>query len=97
MKACSDIQLTLVSIGADGFSCNSTLIKPFLQRMNGFDLAIRYHTLDFPNGEGPSLTEALLTQHEKHWWGQYKSEDIQEHFHGSPLIGSSAKTKELVA
>ncbi|KAF2442461.1 hypothetical protein P171DRAFT_446148 [Karstenula rhodostoma CBS 690.94] len=89
---------TIVSIGSDGFSCNTGLIQPFLERVVSCDMVIRHNFIAYRNGNGPSLNETLLLlRYGLCWWKDYRSECILQELNGSLPPGSLQKIDELIA
>jgi hypothetical protein len=97
VKRASDTP-TIVSIGADGFACASSLIKDFLERNKPFRLVCRFHIIKTPNTTNSlSLTEALLTKKGDGWWRVYESKDILQRLRGASNFADKIAVDELVA
>jgi hypothetical protein len=88
---------TIVSIGSDGFSCNTSLIQPFLERVVSFDMVVRHNFIRYRNGTGPSLNETLLLRYGLCWWKDYRSECILQGLNESLPPGQLQEIDELIA
>lgn len=88
---------TIINIGSDGFSCNTGLLQPFLERVVSLDMVIRHNFISYRNGNGPSLDPTLLSVDGLCWWKAYRSEDILQRLKGSLPSRGLREIDELIA
>jgi hypothetical protein len=85
----------LLSIGTDGFSCNTGLFKSHFERVPSYDMVVRLHTLGKTNGA--KLDPSHLQKTANSWWGKYPSEQITQRLENFAYNSTSAAINELVA
>ena len=84
----------LVSIGSDGFSCDTMRLQAFFERVRAFDLVTRLKTLTF--SDGVKMSSHLLTKDEDAWWAKVETSAILNCLRQSVTLTDQELVKEFI-
>jgi hypothetical protein len=90
-----DSRPVILSVGVDGFTCNTSRMEAFLQRVCPLKFVVKLHTISYQQGQGPSLTPDLLWEDGNSWWADYTSEHLIRVFQQATAVPGLQAANEL--